>query len=165
MYAYLSGQQDFKVKLLKIFIVYLLLAALGFLQLQYAGFSSQWLLLLQSMGQGAWAQQLRREGLVAPWHVASSQTRDQTHVPSTGRHILKQWTIWEAAQSQFLMFSQKQMIGLESKTSDSKFHTISITLCIYTMNPSPSLGVLFILPSWSEPYLHQVPICRHQTQL
>ena len=28
------------------------------------------------------AQQLWHTGLVAPWHVESSQTKDQTHVPS-----------------------------------------------------------------------------------
>ena len=31
-------------------------------------------------GPGAWAQQLRRVGTVAPWHVGSSQTRSQTHL-------------------------------------------------------------------------------------
>ena len=31
-------------------------------------------------------------GLVAPWHVESSQTGDQTHVACTGRWILNHWT-------------------------------------------------------------------------
>ena len=31
-------------------------------------------------------------GLVAPRHVKSSWTRDQTHVPCTGRQILNHWT-------------------------------------------------------------------------
>ena len=31
-------------------------------------------------------------GLVAPWDVESSPTRDQTHVPCIGRQILSHWT-------------------------------------------------------------------------
>ena len=31
-------------------------------------------------------------GLVAPWHVGSSQTRGQTHVPCIGRQVLNYWT-------------------------------------------------------------------------
>ena len=31
-------------------------------------------------GPGAWAQQLWRVGIVAPWHVGSSQTISQTHL-------------------------------------------------------------------------------------
>ena len=34
-------------------------------------------------------------GLADPWHVASSQTRDRTHVPCTGRWILNHWTTRE----------------------------------------------------------------------
>ena len=34
------------------------------------------------------AQQLQHMGLAAPWHVESSQTRDQTCVPCIGMHIL-----------------------------------------------------------------------------
>ena len=59
------------------------------LWLQCVSFSFQWLLLLQSMGFkcsgfsscSVWAQQLRLIGLVAPWHVESSQTRHWTSVP------------------------------------------------------------------------------------
>ena len=61
-----------------------------------AGFSLQWLLLLQSTGSRHTAfsscstqvQQLWCTGLVAPRHVGSSQTRDQTRVPCIGRQIL-----------------------------------------------------------------------------
>ena len=31
-------------------------------------------------------------GSVAPWHVGSSQARDQTHVPCPGRQSLNEWT-------------------------------------------------------------------------
>ena len=72
------------------------------------GFSLWWLLLLGStgssptgftccftwtgslrlMGSRAQAQQLWHTGLAAPWRAESSQSRDQTHVPCTGRWIL-----------------------------------------------------------------------------
>ena len=34
-------------------------------------------------------------GIAAPWHVESSQTRDQTQVPCVGRWILNHWTTRE----------------------------------------------------------------------
>jgi len=40
-------------------------------------------------------QWLWLSGLVALWHVGSSQTRDQTCVPCTGRQILNHWTTRE----------------------------------------------------------------------
>ena len=86
----------------------LVAASGGYSWLQCAGFSLWWLLLLRSMGsrcvgfsscstlaQQLWlagsraqAQQLWHTGLVAPWHVGSSWTRDRTHVPCIGRRIL-----------------------------------------------------------------------------
>ena len=80
----------------------------GYSLLQYAGFSLQWLLLLQSTGSrvcgfhscGMWPQQLQlmgsraqtqqlwHMGLVALRHVGSSWTRDRTCVSGTGRQIL-----------------------------------------------------------------------------
>ena len=52
----------------------------GLLQLQHAGFSLQWPLLLQSMASSAgsvaeaqWLQKWGHTGLVGPWHVESSQ--------------------------------------------------------------------------------------------
>ena len=41
-------------------------------------------------------------GLVAPQHVESSQTRDQTHVPCIGRQILYHWTTREFPDDLFL---------------------------------------------------------------
>ena len=58
-----------------------------------AGFSLWWFFLLQSLAsrvQGL--QQLWPTGLVALWHVESSQIRDQIHVPCIGRQILNHWT-------------------------------------------------------------------------
>ena len=84
--------------------------------LRCAGFSLRWLLLLQStgsrragfssfgtraqqlqlMGSRAQAQQLWLMGLVAPWHVGSSQTRARTRVSCIGRRILNHCTTREA---------------------------------------------------------------------
>ena len=44
----------------------------------------------------AQAQQLWLTGLVAPWHVGSSQTRARTHVPCIGRQILNHCATREA---------------------------------------------------------------------
>ena len=44
---------------------------------------------------GTWAQQLRHTGLMLPWHVESSWTRDRTSVPCIGRQILNHWTTRE----------------------------------------------------------------------
>ena len=44
--------------------------------------------LEKNSGSRAQTQYLRGSGLVAPWHVESSWTRDQTHVPCFGRQIL-----------------------------------------------------------------------------
>ena len=46
-------------------------------------------------------QQLWPPGLVTPWPVESSQTRDGTCVPCTGRRILNHWTTREALILQF----------------------------------------------------------------
>ena len=51
--------------------------------------------------QGAQAQQLTYTGLVAPWHVGTSQTRDRTHVPCIGRRILYHWTTRETQRNLF----------------------------------------------------------------
>ena len=58
--------------------------------LECAGFSScsGWAQWLRLAGSRAWAQKLWHMGLVAQWHVGSSQTRDRTHVPCIGRQIL-----------------------------------------------------------------------------
>jgi len=85
-------------------------------QLQRAGFSLWWLLVLWSTGSrahrlqqfwhtgsvvvfpGSRAQALRLwcTGWVSPWHVGSSRTRDQTHVTCIGRQTLYHYTTREA---------------------------------------------------------------------
>ena len=47
----------------------------------------------------AQAQELWYTGLVAPWHVWPSQTRDWTHVFHIGRWILHHWATMEAQKS------------------------------------------------------------------
>ena len=50
------------------------------------------------------AQSLLSMHSVAPEHVGSSQTRDQTQVPCTGSWILKHWTSREVQPALFLLF-------------------------------------------------------------
>ena len=47
---------------------------------------------LQLAGSRAQAQGLWRTGLVAPWHVDSSLTGNQTRAACIGRQILNHWT-------------------------------------------------------------------------
>ena len=83
-------------------------------ELLVVSFSLQWLLLLQSTGSRvpelqqfqltcsrAQAQYLCSTGLVAPWYVRSSETMDQTHVPSVARWILNHWTTREAPKRSY----------------------------------------------------------------
>ena len=62
-----------------------------------AGFSScgAWAQQLWLTGSRAQVQQLWHTGLVAPWHVGSSWTRAETHVPCIGRWILDHCTTRE----------------------------------------------------------------------
>ena len=71
-----------------------LLAVTGIYSL-LAGFSLQWLLLLQSMGSRCTGAVMSQTGLVAPWYVGPSWTRDESQVSSIGRRILNHWTTEE----------------------------------------------------------------------
>ena len=62
-------------------------------------------------GSRAQAQQLWCTGLVAPWHVGSSQTRAQTHVLCIGRRILNHCTTREVPIQVVLNFFQRCEIG------------------------------------------------------
>ena len=64
------------------------------------GFSScsAWAQQLRLVGSGSQAQQLWRRGLVALWHVGSSQSRDRNHVPCIGRQILNHLITREALE-------------------------------------------------------------------
>ena len=104
----------------------------GYSLLRCVGFSLQWLLLLQSMGsrhtgfsscgtraQQLWlagsraqAQQLWHIGLVAPWHVGSSWTRDRTCVSCIGRRILNHCTTMEVPLCLFKMDGGRYEISI-----------------------------------------------------
>ena len=64
--------------------------------LGHTGFSScgTWAQYMWLPGSREEAQQLWRTGLVVPWHVESSWTRDWTHVPNTGKRILNLLYHW-----------------------------------------------------------------------
>ena len=51
-------------------------------------------------------------GLSYPWHVESSQTRDQTHVLCIDKQILNHWTIREVCQSLGCSF-ERMMLQLK----------------------------------------------------
>ena len=65
--------------------------------LQVRGLQQLWL-----TGSRLQAQQLWHTGLVAPWHVGSSQTRARTRVPCIGRRILNHCTTREVPRTSFL---------------------------------------------------------------
>ena len=60
----------------------------------------------------AQAQQLWLTGLVAPWHVGSSQTRARTRVPCIGRRTLNHCATREARLNSFMSYTN---INLESR--------------------------------------------------
>ena len=82
-----------------------LVAVSGALSVCCVGFSLQWLSCCGAWALGtgaqqfldsrAQAQQLWHTGLVAPWHVESPQTRDQTCVSCIGRQVVNHWTTKE----------------------------------------------------------------------
>ena len=62
----------------------------------------QWLRHMDSVGiWSTQAEQLWYTGLVAQWHVRSSQLRDWTHVSCIGRKILYHWTSRETLRKYF----------------------------------------------------------------
>ena len=66
------------------------------------GLQARGLQQLRLAGSRAQVQQLWRTGLVALWHVGSSQTRAQTHVTCIGRWILNHCTTREAEENAIL---------------------------------------------------------------
>ena len=70
------------------------------------------------------AQKLWYAGLVAPWHVGSSQIRDRTLVSCIGRQILQHWATRQAQNlyllCSFRTFSFSNIVALSrSATSNS----------------------------------------------
>ena len=71
----------------------------GLLFTEVCGLLTRRLLLLRSTGCWSWCT-----GLLSPWHVGSSQTRDRTCIPCTGRQVLKHRTVREVQN----MLSKKE---------------------------------------------------------
>ena len=67
------------------------------------------------MGSRAQAQQLWCTGLVAPWHVRSSQTRARTHVSCIGRQSLNHCATRETPTSIFKKVNLIWIKGLSVK--------------------------------------------------
>ena len=95
------------------FLIYLFMAVLGlrFYARAFSSCSKRGPLFITVRGPltvaaslccGAQAQQLWLTGLVAPWHVGSSQTRARTRVPCIGRQILNHCATREAPTRPFL---------------------------------------------------------------
>ena len=91
MYLFIFGQ----VGSLLLCMGFLYLWCVGATLLFCAAPSLGWPLLLRCTGSRVNAQKLWCIGLVAPWRVESSWTRDWTSVPCTSRQILNYWTTRE----------------------------------------------------------------------
>ena len=81
---------------------FLVAASSGYSLAVVHGFSLRWLLFLWLASSGAHSQWMWCAGLVDLRHVGSSQSKDRTHVPCTGRQILNHWTTTEVLSSYFL---------------------------------------------------------------
>ena len=69
------------------------------------------------------AQYLWRSiGLVAPWHVEHSRTRDRTHIPCIGRQILIHCTIREVQASLIGCFQTRESIPGSHSAGPRKCH-------------------------------------------
>ena len=68
-----------------------------------------WPLLLQLMNSRGLAPWLWCMGLVAPWHVVTSRTRNWTCVPCIGRRILNYWTTREVLDSPLFVNPRSDM--------------------------------------------------------
>ena len=91
MYLFIFG----RVGSLLLCMGFLYLWCVGATLLFCAASSLGWPLLLWSTGSRVKAQKLWCMGLVAPWHVESSWTRDWPSLSCTGRQILNYWTTRE----------------------------------------------------------------------
>ena len=116
-----------------------------------AGFSLRWLLLLRSTGsrvhgyRESWSVALKHRlsscdtGLVAPWHMGSSQVRDRTRVSCFDRRILYHWAIRKAP--------------LLSSVHFSFFPSPASALLPQSVSSHLSLVLLSCLLSWFHPCL------------
>ena len=89
-------------------------------------------------------------GLVAPWHVESSQTRDRTHVPCIGRRIPNHWTIGEFTH---------ELLTDTRKCLNFVFHIV--LLCFIQMSQLPFSFLQILLPviSLGETKSSRITLC------
>ena len=88
-------------------------------------------------------------GLVAPWHVGSSQTRDQSHVSCIGRQILYHGPTWEAPSfSSFCSFSFFLPPGMLPNSETVRVHPPRIR-CLWVWFRIFSDLLFFALALWS----------------
>ena len=66
-------------------------------------------------------------GLVATWHVESSQTRDRTCVPCVGKWILNQQTTREARKAILLT----QLLSVRSSVVDFRYSVLQKIFRMY----------------------------------
>ena len=113
----------------------------------YRGFPcGEW--ALECAGFSSWGH----TRLVAWWHVRSSWTRDQIHVPSIGRQILNHWITWEATAVFFIFSlynSQNQILDFldwfpkyfKSFLPLLIFHTVFLFSTFWETSPTLSFQV------------------------
>ena len=64
-------------------------------------------------------------GLVAPWRVESSQTRDRTHISCVGRWILNHWSTREVHNILFFNLGLSLPLGIATSVQNHAFNGIS----------------------------------------
>ena len=146
----------------------------GYCLLPCVGFSLQWLLLLQSTGSrhvgfsscSMWAQYLCHTGLVDPRHVASSQTRDRTHVSCIDRQILILWATREVFQCPFspgfawcciLSFSEIAAHSRWAKHRGKRSDTGGIDLALNSESKIPNYSMTLVKsPNLFSPQLYHL---------
>ena len=96
------------------------------------------------------AQWLQRTGLVAPWYVASSWTRDQTSVSCISRQILNHWTTMNS-------FSCNVCLNIDENQPPvvSIYSTCGDRLSVYT---NENIATSFGFPSF-EMMKYPCPFC------
>ena len=92
----------------------------GLLFVWCMGFSLQWLLLLLTTGS-------RHMGLVVPWHVGSSQTRDRTCVPCISMWIVNHWTPRKRSPFSFIPYMICQQNPTDSLQNSSRIWPLLVT--------------------------------------
>ena len=122
-----------------------LAAVSGVCLLWSRGQGPPWAQYLQLAASGAQAQSLWCLGLVAPRHVGSSWTRDQTHVLCIGRQILNHWPPKKVLF--LLFFNRICLISLMMSSMHRRFTCICFCMSLwYWNNGGGDFRFLFCYP-------------------